>query len=147
MISNSLQDIKDSDGVKVNVLFAEDTGLLGLRIQCLVWNPVSLEWDRMTQPIIDATNSELYLVLDDVEDKLDSVIALLQDSLSDYKISDMDTSADPSYFGYVNKSGKWYIMKKTDSTGQMRYVKGDSAYSTAWTAKAAQSYDTFDAIF
>jgi hypothetical protein len=66
---------------------------------------------------------------------------------SKYIISDMDTSADPNYFGYVDKSGAWYIMKLSESTGEMRYAKGASGYAAAWAAKAAQSYDYFSATF
>lgn len=38
-----------------------------------VWNPVSLAWEKMTQPVIDATNTNLYVALDGVEGLLTAI--------------------------------------------------------------------------
>jgi hypothetical protein len=38
-----------------------------------VYNPNTMDWERMTQPLIDATNSNLYLALDTVETKLAAI--------------------------------------------------------------------------
>jgi hypothetical protein len=62
-----------------------------------------------------------------------------------YNISNVD-DAIPSYYGYVNKDGGWYIIKE-DSSGGYRYVKGSSGFSTNWTNRAILSYDYFDAVF
>lgn len=63
-----------------------------------------------------------------------------------YKFSDMDTSGDPDYFGFVDADGGWYIMQ-LNSSGTARYVKGTSGYTTAWTGKSGLSYDYFYNIF
>lgn len=62
-----------------------------------------------------------------------------------YKISDIDSSS-PAYYGFIDKTGRWFIMKEGTS-GDYRYIKGASSYSTNWTGRAALSYDTFDSIF
>jgi len=62
-----------------------------------------------------------------------------------YRITQVDDS-DPAYYGYVNKTGNWFIMKE-DNTGGYRYAKGDTSFSTNWTNRAALSYDYFDTAF
>lgn len=62
-----------------------------------------------------------------------------------YKISDIDSSS-PAYYGFIDKTGRWFIMKE-GASGDYRYVKGTSSYSTNWTGRAALSYNTFDAVF
>lgn len=65
--------------------------------------------------------------------------------LGSYEISDTDDDAEPNYYGYLKSSGEWYIMK--EESGTYRYAKGDDGYTTAWTARASQSYDYFDGVF
>lgn len=62
-----------------------------------------------------------------------------------YKISQID-DATPSYYGFVEKTGKWFIMKD-DGAGAYRYTKGDSDFSTNWTNRASLTYGYFDSIF
>lgn len=62
-----------------------------------------------------------------------------------YKISEIDDSS-PSYYGFVNKNGEWFIMKE-EATGAYRYTKGDSGFSTNWAIRAGLSYGYFDSIF
>ena len=62
-----------------------------------------------------------------------------------YKISQIDDSS-PAYYGFVDKNGAWFIMKE-DSSGNYRYTKGASSFSTNWTNRASLTYDLFDVIF
>lgn len=64
-----------------------------------------------------------------------------------YILADMDTTSDPSYYGHVDKGGGWYILRLNDASGQVRYARGASGYTTAWTARAAQTYDYFSITF
>ena len=66
-----------------------------------------------------------------------------------YSITDKDADASPNYYGYTNQFGAWYIMKETVSAGAdtYRYVKGTSDYTTAWTGRAALTYDYFYEVF
>lgn len=63
-----------------------------------------------------------------------------------YNISQVDDSA-PAYYGFVDKSGNWYIMKEDDTTGNFRYSKGTSGFSTNWTNRASLTYDYFNIVF
>lgn len=63
-----------------------------------------------------------------------------------YTITEVDDSTTPSYYGFVHKTGAWYITKE-DSAGAYRYAKGASSFSTNWTGRALLSYDYFDAVF
>lgn len=62
-----------------------------------------------------------------------------------YRINQLDDSS-PAYYGFTDKSGAWYIMKE-DSSGNYRYAKGASSFSTNWTGRAGLTYDYFDVIF
>jgi hypothetical protein len=62
-----------------------------------------------------------------------------------YRISQLDDSS-PAYYGFTEKAGNWFIMKE-DSSGNYRYAKGASSFSTNWTNRAALSYDYYDVIF
>lgn len=71
-----------------------------------------------------------------------------------YKISRLDdtSSATYAYFGFVNKTGNWYLQREQltgADTGQYLYSKGDSNFATAWTNRASPTpaYDTFDNTF
>jgi len=57
-----------------------------------------------------------------------------------FKITDKDDAADPSYFGFVDKNGNWYILKVTESAGTYRYCTGTTGYTTAWTGRASLTY-------
>lgn len=62
-----------------------------------------------------------------------------------YRIGQLD-DASPAYYGYTNKDGAWFILKE-DSSGNYRYTKGSSGFSTNWTNRAALSYDYFENVF
>ncbi len=65
-----------------------------------------------------------------------------------YEISDIEDASSPAYYGFVHKTGAWYIIKEA-SDGTYRYVKGSSSYSTGWTDRADPSttYQYFDIVF
>ena len=67
-------------------------------------------------------------------------------STDGYEISEVDDSGTISYYGFVHKTGAWYITKE-DATGGYRYTKGATGFSTGWTGRAGLTYDYFDAIF
>ncbi len=63
-----------------------------------------------------------------------------------YKISEIDDASSPAYYGFVDKTGAWFVMKE-DSSGAYRYTKGDTSFSTNWTNRASLTYGYFDQIF
>lgn len=63
-----------------------------------------------------------------------------------YTITEVDDDGNPSYYGFLHKTGAWYITKE-DSSGSYRYAKGPSSFSTNWTGRALLSYDYFDNVF
>lgn len=70
---------------------------------------------------------------------------VLTDQLKDYFLTDIDDSTSTEYYGYTEKNGAWYIKKVTSTS--VRFCRGTSAYTTAWTNRASQSYDYFYSIF
>ena len=63
-----------------------------------------------------------------------------------YEITEIDDSGSPAYYGFVKKTGAWYIMQE-DSTGAYRYAKGDSGFSLAWTGRTLLTYGYFNTVF
>lgn len=66
-----------------------------------------------------------------------------------YKITQTDDS-DPnfSYYGFVDKNGKWFIMR--ESNGAYRYTKGDNGFEHNWEDHKVNPtipYNYFDVIF
>lgn len=58
--------------------------------------------------------------------------------VDDFNISEIDDSG-PVYFGFINKSGKWYIMQESDS-GSFRYANGGSNFAGNWEKRASLQY-------
>lgn len=63
-----------------------------------------------------------------------------------YTITEVDDSSAPSYYGFLHKTGAWYITKE-DASGAYRYAKGTNSFATNWLGRALLSYDYFDAVF
>ena len=62
-----------------------------------------------------------------------------------YKISRIDDST-PSYYGFTNKDGAWFIMKE-DSNGNYTYATGSSNFSSNWANRASLTYGEFFDVF
>lgn len=60
--------------------------------------------------------------------------------------SDTDEAGTPQYYGFLAADGSWYI-QRVDVNSSSRYSKGTGSYTTAWTGRAALSYDYYDVIF
>ena len=72
-----------------------------------------------------------------------------------YKISNQQVKSDDAdvmYYGYLDRKGAWYIMKRDGSDGganviTFKFIKGSSLYSTNWTGREGLTYATFDSTF
>uniref|UniRef100_A0A7C4QXL7 Twin-arginine translocation signal domain-containing protein n=1 Tax=candidate division CPR3 bacterium TaxID=2268181 RepID=A0A7C4QXL7_UNCC3 len=62
-----------------------------------------------------------------------------------YSIAQIDTTS-PSYYGYQDKDGNWYIVKES-SDGSFRYCRGYGNFSSSWTSRSSLSYDYFENVF
>ncbi len=65
-----------------------------------------------------------------------------------YAITNVDDGA-PSYYGYLNKNGAWYIMKEDADAGNYRYAKGSVDFIVNWGNRKTDliTYGYFDDIF
>ena len=93
-----------------------------------VWDPLTLSWVAMTQPII-ATDTLNVTVTND-------------DPLEQYKIANLDSNG---YYGFLKIGGAWYIMYLTGTSAT--YIKGNSNYADNWTGRMGLTYGQFDAVF
>lgn len=64
--------------------------------------------------------------------------------VDDYNISDV-ADGDTSYFGYLNSTGSWRILKLTDT--EARYAKGTSDYTANWTNRESLDYGLYNTLF
>lgn len=63
-----------------------------------------------------------------------------------YEVSQVDDSNIPSYFGFVNKNGAWYIAREGNN-GEYRYIRGSGLFSASWAIRTSLTYTTFDVAF
>lgn len=69
-----------------------------------------------------------------------------QDDLTrEYNISDKDESSTPKYYGFVGRSGNWYILKESGT--EYRYVRGSQSYVTNWDNRASLDYARYNEVF
>jgi hypothetical protein len=69
------------------------------------------------------------------------------DLLDRFRISDIDDAGDTKYYGNLAMNGEWYVMREDTVAKTYRYTRGQGSYPTAWTGRAALSYDYFDVVF
>lgn len=63
-----------------------------------------------------------------------------------YQISEIEDSETP-YYGFVNKSGGWYIMKVDSETGSFRYSSGETGFADNWARRSHLKYGYFHDVF
>ncbi len=78
-----------------------------------------------------------------------STLSAQQDTLDQYKISDVDDDVSPNYYGFIDKAGNYYFLQETVAVGAntYRYWKGSGNYAVDWAARVAKVYDYFNVIF
>jgi hypothetical protein len=135
----SLVGALDPDTEEIKPVNLGDGTVLGMATQLYVWNSVTLVWDKMVQPYFSLEG--------DVEVDTDALEALVEDTLQQYFMDDFDVSGNPIYVGYQRKDGYYYIQRFNTTTGAVDYTAGTSAYSTAWTNRASESYNDFATTF
>ncbi len=64
-----------------------------------------------------------------------------------YAISNEEDTGTYEYYGFEDADGNWYILRITSATGIYLYAAGSSAYSTAWTNRASQTYASYGSTF
>jgi hypothetical protein len=62
-------------------------------------------------------------------------------------LNDIEDTGTYKYFGFSAADGSWKLTRKTLATNVWRYSTGASGYTTAWTDRATQTYNTYDATF
>ena len=64
-----------------------------------------------------------------------------------YGISNIEDAGTYKYFGFEDKDGNWYIMRKTVATNVYEYVSGASNYVAGWAGRVGQTYTAFSGAF
>jgi hypothetical protein len=63
-----------------------------------------------------------------------------------YAITNIDDASTPAYYGFVKKTGDWYIMNQS-ADGVYLYAKGTVDFSTNWDNRSGLGYDYFNVVF
>jgi hypothetical protein len=74
--------------------------------------------------------------------KIDPAIKSPTDAYGITQIAD----TTPAYYGFVNKSGAWYITRE-EADGSYRYFKGLTDFASSWLNRGGLSYNYFDTVF
>ena len=93
-------------------------------------------------------NAQAYRVIQ-IDDSGSTASQLVTSKFSINNLDDDGNDANANYYGFEASDGSWYIMKEDKSSNPVVYTysTGSSGYSTAWTNRASQSYDTFGNTF
>lgn len=63
-----------------------------------------------------------------------------------YNISEIDEGI-VTYYGFINNTGGWLIMKEDTDTSSFRYAKGNSNFPKNWNSREILKYDYFHNLF
>jgi hypothetical protein len=78
-------------------------------------------------------------------------LALWAFALQGYVLSDqLENSEDPNivYYGYLNRSGQWYISERNITNGTFRFIAGPNDYQTNWGLRESrEDYVYFNLAF
>lgn len=69
------------------------------------------------------------------------------DNLSDFKASDIDDTSNPSFYGFLNKGGSYYILRMDSSANTFRYFRDSSNYEGGWVDRKNKSYQIYSIVF
>jgi hypothetical protein len=107
-----------------------------------IWNSTLLEWETATGSLTAGNNVTVvnFPATQPVSDIYDDIIA-------QYRITDLDTAGDPSYYGFTMHGGGWYILQLNLGAGTGRYVSGSTNYTGNWGNRNILGYDYFYAVF
>jgi hypothetical protein len=64
-----------------------------------------------------------------------------------YSIANIEDAGTYKYYGFEDRNGSWYIMRKTVSTGAYDYTAGTSNYTSGWSGRVGASYQSYSATF
>ncbi|MFZ3301266.1 MAG: hypothetical protein WA152_00960 [Microgenomates group bacterium] len=64
----------------------------------------------------------------------------------EYKISEIDDGII-SFYGFVNKSGSWLIMREDTQENSFRYSRGETNFSRSWADRSNLKYDYYHNLF
>lgn len=67
--------------------------------------------------------------------------------LPTYGIARIDDASDPSYYGFENNDGDWYILRETASTGKWEYTAGTGGIDGSWAGRAGLTYADKGSVF
>ncbi len=103
------------------------SSLLGRRVDSLIFNNKTPQLDAMaTDPTQSPGGSP---------------------TTNGYSISEIDDGNAVTYYGFINSSGSWLIMREDIETTSFRYAKGSSNFPNNWSSREQLTYDYYYKLF
>jgi hypothetical protein len=104
----------------------------------------SLLGQRVERLLFGRSDSGNALIGNPVKDEPSPV----KDSLTDgYKISEIDDNNTITYYGFIDNTGAWFIMREDIDANSFRYSKGESDFPGNWRNREHLKYDYFHNLF
>ncbi len=126
----------------------------GMHVCLYKWNTSTLAWERWDGKMDTVVSGDLIVAVDGLETlvtatnaALATLTTVIQDAKTNYVMSNYDVASNPTYLGYLDKDGNWFIKRINTTTGVIDFDSGTSAYSTSWTNRASLSYQAFNVEF
>jgi len=98
--------------------------------------PIPVQPDGLIRrpPAVGSVEKVLYDILDQFFTQ--------SNYIAGYMPAGIDQAGDPSYFGFFNPSGHYYIQKVNEATGLVTYYVGKDSdnFATDWANRAALVY-------
>ncbi len=70
------------------------------------------------------------------------------DALSlNYQISDEDVATNLEFYGYLDTTGGWFILKYDLVNGSLKYIRGGDNYNATWLNRSILDYSPYDEVF
>lgn len=98
-------------------------------------------------PYVDGTGKPVNVELVSGAVPISGSITVTAKPTDAYSISNTEDTGTYKYFGFEDKDGNWYILRKTIATNIYLYTAGASDYSTGWTNRASQTYASYATTF
>lgn len=81
------------------------------------------------------------------EIKIPATKVITNDIYDEYKAADSEYGENTSYHGFLNRAGKWFILRQNgDKVVSYRYATGEITYTQAWRERNLLDYSLYNEV-
>lgn len=95
--------------------------------------------------IVSNTKPEIKIPKIDVPAPQVKIVNTNNDIYATYKASDADVGEESSYYGFIDSSGNWFILRRSGSdSASFRYAFGNKDYKDNWLSREKIKYGYYN---